>query len=182
MALAACGTRKGTIVYSIDGMVFEVPRVYLLPSRVAWFPLSTQDKALVFSNDPLAPLTDQFAVVLESRKITCRPDKLAATAILTEACSKGVGPLAPVDTASLQREPLFPGNTVVWVYTAANTDGSRAAIASCYRAVASRSGDTCFAFGRYRSLVYSFSLRDRDITKLNQQRTRIESLLAAWER
>jgi hypothetical protein len=182
LALAACSKQDGARIYSIDGQSFEVPKEYVLPAQVEWFPARKQAGTLVFSSDPAAPLTDQFSVTLESRKITCRPDKIAATSMLTAACAKGMGPLPAVDIDSLRREPLFPGNKALWVYTAVSADGSRAAVASCYAAAASKFGDTCSAFGRYGSLVYSLSLRDQDIAHLNDRRARIESLLAAWEK
>ena len=82
----------------------------------------------------------------------------------------------------LQKEPFPPESTSIWFFTAVDADGARVPIASCF-AMASPGVDAkCSAFGRYGSLVYSFSFDAEDIDQIDVHRRDIESLLAAWER
>jgi hypothetical protein len=147
-ALASCSPKEGGKTFVIEDHWFVVPEDVLLPSEVAWFPSLQKSASLHFILDPAKPVGERQSVLAESRKITCRPDKIAPGSMLAEACVKGTGPLPPVETSSLRREPVHPSNKTLWVYTAIDADGSRAAVASCYVVAALNSGDSCSAFGR----------------------------------
>ena len=130
----------------------------------------------------MLPLTEQFGVGLESRKSRCRPDKLKPGSMLADACSGNPEIQRFNDVSELRKEFTYPANDAFWHYTIQGSGASRTIVASCYTAASSKANDTCTAFGWYKSLVYSFSIKDQNIAHLNERRASIESLLSKWER
>lgn len=180
VALVSCSGRGNESEFMIDGHRFTVPNGVILPAQVVWFPWPTKTESLHFIINPGMSIGQRASALVESRKITCRPDKLSASPMLAAACSTKRVPVLPL--AKLRKEHQFQGNDTFWEYTAEDHAGTRHIVASCYALASQNGAGTCSAFGRYSSLVYSFSIDDSEIGSLSDARSRIESLLGSWER
>lgn len=180
--LASCTQEASTQTFSIDGNQFVVPKEYLLPSQLEWFKERKPEGGFIFTNDPKLPVTEQFTVALTPRESTCRPDKVAASPLLADACSGEHQAQQFSGVGELRKELTFPGNDTFWAYTVKGPGATRTVVATCYAAASSKANDSCSAFGWYSSSIYSFYIKDRNIAHLSQRRAEIESLLSSWER
>lgn len=180
--LVSCAQESSTQTFSIDGHEFVIPKEYLLPSQLEWFKEPEPASGFIFTNDPNLPLAEQFTVALTPRENRCRPDKVAASPVLADACSGEHQAQQLSDVRELRKELTYPGNDAFWAYSVEGPGATRTIVATCYAAASSISNDSCSAFGWYSSSIYSFSIEDRNIAHLSQRRAEIESLLSSWER
>lgn len=181
LLLGSCGSHD-EIRIAVDGQIFAVPREHLLPSRVAWLPQFGEFEGFVFTARPSARLSEQFAVTVEPRGVRCTPDNVASSEILALACRESGAAETSSAVRPLKRELVYPGIESFWTYTVQTSGESRRApIASCSASASSEASDICLAFGRYSSLIYSFTFKDEDIGSIDERRTEIKSLLSDWE-
>jgi hypothetical protein len=178
LALASCSTRSESQTFVIDEHRFLVPQQVLLPSEVAWFPSLRKSTGLLFILDPTQPVGRRHSVLVESRDITCRRENIVASEMTAAACDESME--WPPQGTALRKELSFPGNETFWRYTVDGNGGRRIVLASCYAPATGEAAGACSAFGRYSSLVYSFSVDDDDVGQLNEYRQKIEALLATW--
>lgn len=180
--LTSCAKGTSTKAILIDGHRFVVPKEFLLPSQIPWFKRpKPSGQGFVFTNDPTLPLTEQVIVSVESRDINCRSDSLTPGSMLASACSWDDRAQQVTETSELRKELTYPGNDVFWTYTTQNPGAPRTIIAHCHKSASPNIQDSCSVFGSYSGLVYSFSIDDKNIAKVDQRRAEIESLLAKWE-
>lgn len=186
MFLSGCGSDSKEPIreFTVDGHTFQVPVRHLLSTRIIWFPRLEKSRGFNFAANPDDESGKKILVTVEPRNITCRPDKVAASPMLRQACSPDGLELPEQTHGDLLEKVHINGEGTQWTYvvTRHSSEVYKYPIAGCYMLDAKNHRGSCNSLGRYEQVVYSLSFGDADIERLAEIRQRVEALLSVWEK